>query len=195
MYGCFSPSPLLPGVMHKLSQLCGNIEDGGTKHASVLHPWSQVSGTGKSVLHILHIIGNIEDGGTKHASVLYIPEVKSVEQVNQCYTYYTLLVTLKMGVQNMLQFNILVILVSWPSHHPIFDCLQYAKMEGEGLEIAIEQVVEIKHFRDESRCTLLHCTGWNGRGFVESGSLQPAWRQAKVVYLTIYFVLCSTLHV
>ena len=45
-----------------------------------------------------------------------------------------------MGVQNMLQFNILVILVSWPSHHPIFDCLQYAKMEGEGLEIAIEQV-------------------------------------------------------
>ena len=58
-----------------------------------------------------------------------------------------------MGVQNMLQFNSLVILVSWPSHHPIFDCLQYAGMEEEGLEIAIEQVVEIKHFHDESRCT------------------------------------------
>ena len=47
MYGYFSPLPLLPGVMHQLSQLCGDIEDGGTKHASVLHPWSQVSGTGE----------------------------------------------------------------------------------------------------------------------------------------------------
>ena len=81
-----------------------------------------------------------------------------------------------MGVQNMLQFNILVILVPWPSHHPIFDCSQYAKMEGEGLEIAIEQV--------EKEEDLL-----------SQGSLQPAWRQAKVVYLTITFVLCSTLHV
>ena len=36
MYDCFSPPPLLPGVMHELSQLCGDIEDGGTKHAAVL---------------------------------------------------------------------------------------------------------------------------------------------------------------
>ena len=54
MYDCFSPSPLLPGVMHKLSQLCGDIEDGGTKYASVLHPWSQVSGTGETQIIITH---------------------------------------------------------------------------------------------------------------------------------------------
>ena len=55
-----------------------------------------------------------------------------------------------------------------------------------------------EHFHElvcEFLCTLLHCTGGDRGRFFDSGSLQPAWRKTKVVYLTATVVLCSTLHV
>ena len=43
------------------------------------------------------------------------------------------------------------------------------------VEIAIEQAVHgDEHCHEFFLCTLMHCAGGNGRGFIESGSLQPA---------------------
>ena len=44
--------------MHELPQLCGDIEDGSTKHAAVLHPWSQVSGTGETQIIIAETLAS-----------------------------------------------------------------------------------------------------------------------------------------
>ena len=54
---------------------------------------------------------------------------------------------------------------SWPSYRPVFDCLKYAKMEGEGLVYFITNDVGVYPGRQGGICTCVLCFEPEAAGF------------------------------
>ena len=125
MYGYFS-SLLLPGIMHKLS--CGDVEDGGTKHASVLHPWSQVSWTGER--NCKHQIMFTQGRSTMTSETLALYPFFLIVRKSQGASLQKPVAQLMYTCASKSRKSQPT--VSRLSHHLIFDCLQlFVKMEEE----------------------------------------------------------------